>query len=148
MLLTRGACYCLIATKHLAEHAGEGVSSANDLAEIYGLPHQGLAKMLQRLAAAGLLLSHHGTKGGYTLARSARHISVFDVIKASEGPRSGIHAGGTWSLLPGYPPPRMVRQLVEDLLRELTIADIKEQDSSPTDREPHMVSYMNARHLV
>jgi Rrf2 family protein len=89
MLLTRGACYCLIATKHLAEHAGEGVSSANDLAEIYGLPHQGLAKMLQRLAAAGLLLSHHGTKGGYTLARSARHISVFDVIKASEGPREG-----------------------------------------------------------
>lgn len=151
MLLTRGACYCLIATKHLAEHAGEGVSSANDLAEIYGLPNEGLAKMLQRLATAGLLLSHHGTKGGYTLARSARHISVFDVIKASEGPRSGIH-GERWRYVesaPGYHPLRMVRQLVEDILRELTIADIKEQGSSPTDRELHTVSYItNARHLV
>jgi Rrf2 family protein len=151
MLLTRGAGYCLIATKHLAEHAGEGVYSANDLAESYGLPHEGLAKMLQRLATAGLLLSHHGTKGGYTLARSARHISVFDVIKASEGPRSGIH-GERWRYVesaPGYHPLRMVSQLVEEILRKLTIADIKEQGSSPTDREPHTVSYItNARHLV
>jgi len=28
-----------------------------------------LAKILQRLAAAGVLVSHHGIKGGYTLAR-------------------------------------------------------------------------------
>jgi len=126
MLLTRRACYGLIAAKHLAEHAGEGSFSANDLAEFYGLPHEVLAKTLQRLATAGLLLSHHGMKGGYTLARSAQHISVFEVIKASEGSRSGIH-GERWRYVesaPGYRPLRMVSQLVEDVLRELAIADI------------------------
>jgi Rrf2 family protein len=126
MLLTRRACYGLIAAKHLAEHAGEGSFSANDLAEFYGLPHEVLAKTLQRLATAGLLLSHHGMKGGYTLARSAQHISVFEVIKASEGSRSGIH-GERWRYVesaPGYRPLRMVSQLIEDMLRELAIADI------------------------
>ena len=84
MLLTRRACYGLLAAEHLAEHAGEGSFSANDLAEFYGLPHEALAKILQRLALAGVLMSHHGIKGGYTLARDPRRISVFDVIKASE----------------------------------------------------------------
>jgi len=55
------------------------------LAELYGLPHEALAKILQRLAMSGLLLSHHGIKGGFTLARNPRLISVFDVIRASEG---------------------------------------------------------------
>ena len=87
MLLTRRVCYGLLAAQHLAEHAGEGPFSANDLAEFYGLPHEALAKILQLLATAGLLLSHHGIKGGYTLARDPRCISVFDVIKASEEPR-------------------------------------------------------------
>jgi Rrf2 family protein len=135
----------------LAEHAGEGSFSANDLAEFCGLPHEALAKMLQRLATAGLLLSHHGMKGGYTLARSAQHISAFDVIKASEGSQSGIR-GKRWrhkESAPGYRPLRMVSQLVEDMLRALTIAGIKEQASSPTNGEPHTVSYAPiAKHMI
>ena len=126
MLLTRRACYGLIAAKHLAEHAGEGSFSAHDLAECYGLPHEALAKVLQRLSTAGVLMSHHGIKGGYTLARDPRYISVFDVIEASGGPRrSGIH-GERWRHLesvPGYHQLLMVHQAVADMLRELTIED-------------------------
>jgi Rrf2 family protein len=134
MLLTRRACYGLLAAQHLAEHAGEGSFSANDLAEFYGLPHEALAKILQRLATAGVLMSHHGIKGGYTLARDPRYISVFDVIKASEEPRrSGIH-GEHWrhpESVPGYHALCKVSQVVEDMLRELTIEDIEEKASSP-----------------
>ena len=126
MLLTRRACYGFIAAQHLAEHAGEGSFSAHDLAECYGLPDEALAKVLQRLATAGVLISHHGIKGGYTLARDSRYISVFDVIKASERPRrSGIH-GERWRHLesvPGYHQLRMVHQVIADMLRELTIED-------------------------
>jgi len=111
----------------LAEHVDEGSFSANDLAEFYGLPYEALAKILQRLATAGVLMSHHGIKGGYTLARDPRYISVFDVIKASEGTRrSGIH-GEHWRHLesvPGYHALCKVSQLVEDMLRDLTIDDI------------------------
>jgi len=134
MLLTRRACYGLIAAKHLAEHTGEGSVSANDLAEFYGLPHEALAKILQRLATAGVLSSHYGINGGYTFARDPRHISVLDVIKASEGARrSGFH-GEHWrhpESVPGYLAPRKVSQVVEDILRELTIEDIEEKASSP-----------------
>src|SRR6266851_8008263 len=115
MLLTRRACYGLLAAEHLAEHACEGSFSANDLAEFYGLPHEALAKILQRLATAGVLMSHHGTKGGYTLARDPRYISVFDVIEASERPRrSGIRGGERWRHLesvPGYHQLRMVHHV-------------------------------------
>ena len=127
MLLTRRACYGLIAAKHLVEHAGEGSFSSHDLAECYGLPHEALAKVLQRLSAAGVLMSHHGIKGGYTLARDPRYISVFDVIEASEGPRrSDIHHGERRRHLesvPRYHQLRMVHQVVADTLRELTIED-------------------------
>ncbi len=130
MLLTRRACYGLLAARHLAEHAGEGSFSANGLAEFYGLPHEALAKILQRLATAGVLISHHGVKGGYTLARDPRYISAFDVIKASQGSRwNSLHNDlrqriGTAA--PGYRPLRMVGQVVEEMLRELTIADIQD----------------------
>jgi Rrf2 family protein len=112
--------------QHLAEHAGEGSFTANGLAEFHGLPHEALAKILQRLATAGVLLSHHGIKGGYTLARDPRYISVFDVIKASEGPRrSGIHdeQGRHLESVPGYHQLPMVHQVVADTLRELTTED-------------------------
>ena len=124
MLLTRRACYGLIAAKHLVEHAGEGSFSSHDLAECYGLPHEALAKVLQRLSAAGVLMSHHGIKGGYTLARDPRYISVFDVIEASERPRrSGGERLRHLESVPGYHQLRMVHQVVADMLRELTIED-------------------------
>jgi Rrf2 family protein len=134
MLLTRRACYGLLAVQHLAEHVGEGSFAANGLAEFHGLPREALAKILQRLAAAGVLLSHHGIKGGYTLARDPRYISVFDAIKASEEPRrSGIHGEQRRhpDSVPGYHARCKVSQIVEDMLRELTIEDIEEKASSP-----------------
>lgn len=105
-------------------------------ADLYGFPQEALAKILQRLARAGLLLSHHGIKGRYTLARDPRQISVLDVIKASEeAPRDAIDGkhGRHLESVPGYHRPHMVSQIVEDALCRVRIADIEEQASSPTD---------------
>src|SRR5713226_5003080 len=84
--LTKKADYGLMAMKHLAEHAEQGACSAKDVADAYGIPPEALAKILQRLAKAGLLHSQHGTNGGYTLARAAHTISAFEVIRAIDGP--------------------------------------------------------------
>src|SRR5712691_11342328 len=84
--LTKTADYALMAMKHLAEHSTEGSRSAKDVADAYGIPPEALAKILQRLAKAGLLHSQHGTNGGYTLARAAHTISAFEVIRAIDGP--------------------------------------------------------------
>jgi len=137
MLLTRKAWYGLIAVKHLAEQPRQNSFSAKDLANSYGFPQEALAKILQGLARAGLLLSHHGIKGGYTLVRDPDQISVLDVIKASEeAPGDAIH-GKHWrhlESLPGYHQLHVVSQIVEDALRRVTIADIKEQACIPTER--------------
>lgn len=138
MLLTRRVAHSLLVVLHLAEHAGEGSFSAHDLAEFYGWPHEGLAKILQRLTAAGLLLSHHGMKGGYTLAREPRNISIFDVIKASEVSRTSGFQGARWRQAEsarGYHPLRTVNRIIEDMLRELTIGELEEQASKATGEE-------------
>jgi Rrf2 family protein len=84
--LTKKADYGLIAMRHLAEHADLGACSAKDLAEMYSMPQEALAKILQKLTKAGLLISQYGTNGGYTLARDPRRISAFEVIRAIDGP--------------------------------------------------------------
>ena len=84
--LTKKADYGLMALKYLAEQAGGGAQSAKDIAEAYHIPPQLLAKILQTLAKAGLLVSHAGTNGGYALARPAAEISAFEAIRAIDGP--------------------------------------------------------------
>ena len=89
--LTKKADYALMAMKHLAERGAPGSQStgshsAKDVADAFGIPPEALAKILQRLAKAGLLQSQHGIKGGYTLARAAHTISAFEVIQAIDGP--------------------------------------------------------------
>jgi Rrf2 family protein len=84
--LTKKADYGLIAMKYLAEHAEKHAKSAKEIAEAQGIPSELLAKILQRLVRAKLLVSLQGTNGGYRLARDSRTISAFDVIKAIEGP--------------------------------------------------------------
>ena len=84
--LSKKADYGLIAVKHLAEQPLGAAFSAKDIARAYGIPTELLAKVLQKLAKHGLLVSQHGTNGGYALARPPREISAFEVIRAIEGP--------------------------------------------------------------
>ena len=83
--LSKKADYGLIALKHLARHTEESVS-AREIAREYRIPAELLAKILQRLARKGLVLSQQGTHGGYVLARDPSQISIVDVIEALDGP--------------------------------------------------------------
>ena len=96
--LSKKADYALIAMKHLALNAtraearvreggaGAPSASAREIAEQYDIPIELLAKVLQRLVRTGLLASTQGTRGGYTLSRPPKSISVADVIQAIDGP--------------------------------------------------------------
>jgi Rrf2 family protein len=84
--LSKKADYALMAMKHLALRGERGSSSAREIAELYDIPIELMAKVLQRLVRGGLLTSHHGTRGGYKLARVPALISVADVIQAIDGP--------------------------------------------------------------
>ena len=130
--LTKKADYGLIAMKHLAERGNTGVCSAKDVAESYGMPPEALAKILQKLAKAGLLISHHGINGGYVLARDARTISAFEVIKAIDGPlfiTSCVTVRGECdqtSRCTVREPLRKVSNSIEEVLSRITIWDMTE----------------------
>jgi Rrf2 family protein len=135
--LTKKADYGLMALKYLAEQTGPASSgdasaaqSAKDIAEAYHIPAQLLAKILQTLAKAGLLVSHAGTNGGYALARPAGAITAFEVIRAIDGPlfiTSCITIHGTCDLA-GHctikEPLRKVNDSIKDLLNGITISDL------------------------
>jgi Rrf2 family protein len=131
--LTKKADYGLMALKYLAEQAEAGAQSAKDIAEAYHIPPPLLAKILQTLTKAGLLVSHAGTNGGYALARAATEISAFEVIRAIDGPlfiTSCITIHGTCDLA-GHctikEPLRKVNDSIKDLLSGIRISDLVEQ---------------------
>src|SRR6516165_12207374 len=84
--LSKKADYALMAMKHLALRGDRGSSSAREIAALYDIPIELMAKVLQRLVRRGLLASQQGTHGGYQLARLPTQISVADVIQAIDGP--------------------------------------------------------------
>lgn len=63
-----------------------GNFSARELAARTRLPLPMVSKILKALAREGLLTSHRGTNGGYSLARTPDRISVSEVLVAVEGP--------------------------------------------------------------
>jgi Rrf2 family protein len=134
--LTKKADYGLMALKYLAEHTDNGAHSAKDVAEAYHIPPQLLAKILQVLTRAGILVSTAGTNGGYALARPAAEINAFEVIRAIDGPlfiTSCITIHGTCDLH-GHctikEPLRKVNDSIKDLLSDIHIADLVEPDAA------------------
>ena len=84
--LTKRADYGLMAIHYIAVQADHGSVSAKKIAEEFRIPPELLAKILQRLAKQGLIVSQNGPKGGYVLARRPTEISVGQVVRAIEGP--------------------------------------------------------------
>ena len=66
--------------------AGDGVTSAQALAERARLELPTVSKLLKQLAQAGLVASTRGINGGYRLARAPERITIADIVTAMEGP--------------------------------------------------------------
>jgi Rrf2 family protein len=131
--LTKKADYGLMAMKHLAEHGHDRACSAKDVAESYGIPQEALAKILQRLVKAGLLVSQHGTNGGYILARDPEKISAFEVIRAIDGPlfiTSCITVRGECDQTDRCTirePLRRVNESIEQVLKGISISEMRDE---------------------
>jgi Rrf2 family protein len=140
--LTKKADYALMAMKHLAELSSVRSCSAKDVADAYGIPPEALAKILQRLAKAGLLQSQHGTNGGYTLARSAHTISAFEVIQAIDGPlfiTSCVTVRGECGQSDRCnirEPLRKVNESIEAVLKRIKISHMREEDEDAQEQVP------------
>lgn len=83
MKISKKAYYGIRTLALLAE-AKESVS-VHEIAKNEGMPEDFLHKILQRLKGADLVHAEKGADGGYTLARSADHITVWDIVLVLDG---------------------------------------------------------------
>ncbi len=84
MLLTKRSDYGLRAALELAAHHEDGARSAGWIAERGHLPEPFVKKLMQDLAAAGVVTPVRGRGGGYALSRPPGAISVRQVVAAFE----------------------------------------------------------------
>lgn len=121
--------YASVVLTELARYPDE-LRSTQHLAESTRVPRPTVTKVLKSLTRAGLTRSIQGPRGGYALARDARHIDLADIIAAIEGP-SGVtecatdhdeceltahcHVMDHW---------RTVSVQINQLLRSVTLAEL------------------------
>jgi Rrf2 family protein len=70
---------------HLAGTDAARPVSLGSIAEAEGLPLAYLEHLVQRLRRQGLVESHRGAHGGYTLSRPAAEITMAEIVEALEG---------------------------------------------------------------
>lgn len=83
--MTKQADYGIVLLSQMAA-LPEHRFTAPELAQDTHLPLPMVSKILKILSRAGILQSHRGAKGGYSLAASPRELSVARLITALDGP--------------------------------------------------------------
>ena len=85
MRLTRKTALAIEAVVDIAFHARPDPVQARDITERQGVPHRYLEQVLQRLVREGVLRGVRGPRGGYTLARERRRVTLGDVVRVVQG---------------------------------------------------------------
>ncbi len=85
MQITRQGDYGIRSVLYLARQPFKKISFVTEISEEYKIPRSFLAKILQKLVKAKIVRSYRGVKGGFSLARQARDISLLEVLEAIEG---------------------------------------------------------------
>lgn len=75
-------CSLYIAKRHLS---GDKIIGAMDISKEHDIALDYTQQILQRLRKGGIINSVRGSKGGYQLSRAPEHISLLDIVKATEG---------------------------------------------------------------
>jgi Rrf2 family protein len=85
MRLSEGVEWGLHCAVLLAVMPSDAALSTARLAEYHSVPEAYLAKHLQAMSRAGILVAGPGRGGGYRLARPPTDVSVLDLVEAVDG---------------------------------------------------------------
>ncbi|HXW91395.1 MAG TPA: SUF system Fe-S cluster assembly regulator [Terriglobales bacterium] len=123
--------YGLVLMSQMARPPLTELHTARDLAVECHLPLPTVSKLLKRLLRGGLLASHRGIKGGYSLAREPHLISLAEIISALEGPLAFTECSseiqGLCDLEPSCPiknNQRIISQVLRGALEKVTLFDL------------------------
>ena len=136
--LSRLSDYGIVLMSHLAGLGNGEPHNAREIAAEAGLPQPVVSKLLKALAREGLLESHRGAKGGYSLARSPEEISAAEMIAALEGPigltECTVHPGECAQEASCHvrEPWQRINDVVRGALSEVSLADLAQPPRAPT----------------
>ncbi|HVB34153.1 MAG TPA: SUF system Fe-S cluster assembly regulator [Patescibacteria group bacterium] len=123
--------YGLVLMSRLAQAHTPSFRTARDLAVELQLPLPTVSKLLKALLQSGLLVSHRGMRGGYSLSRKPREIGLAEIITALEGPIAltecstdvtGLCQLETCCAIRKNQ--QMISQAVRSVLEKLTLSDL------------------------
>ena len=87
-VLNKSSLYGLYAVVTMAAEPERKVS-VKEVAARFAVSESHVAKILQSLARARVVVSTRGVGGGFQLAKPAQDITMLDVVEILEGPRPG-----------------------------------------------------------
>jgi len=127
--MTKMTDYGILLLTHFASQPDRPAFTARELAQETHLPLPSVGKLLKQLSHGGLLASQRGTRGGYSLSRPPREISVAAIIATLEGPVSITECGGEVrceheSFCATKPNWQIINDTIRASLEGLTLADM------------------------
>ena len=86
MKISRSTGYALLAVGYIAKHRDQKIILSQTISKEYDIPLEYLLKILQQLVRANVLRSKRGPRGGFSLARSTKKITMLQIVEAVDGP--------------------------------------------------------------
>ena len=85
-MLSQKSHYALRALLVLAARGDDDPVQISEIAERANVPRKFLEQILLELKKPGIVRSHRGRAGGYSLGRPAKDISFADILRVTDGP--------------------------------------------------------------
>ncbi|MCC7343710.1 MAG: Rrf2 family transcriptional regulator [Deltaproteobacteria bacterium] len=136
--------YALLAIEHMIRKEGQAlpVTSTREISQSCHIPYPLLAKVMQRLAAHGVIRAFQGTKGGYVLAKPPGDITVAHVVEIFDGPFAVAECfNGEKITCPQWDgclikgPFYELNHKIYNLLAQTTVADLAGRQAKPALQE-------------
>jgi Rrf2 family protein len=86
MQFTKAEEYGIFGILYLAEQPVGRITPLSEISETQNVPEKFLAKIFQSLSKAGLVRSHRGVKGGFSLGRQPDRITIREIVEDIQGP--------------------------------------------------------------
>jgi Rrf2 family protein len=86
MQFTKAEEYGVQGVLYLAEQNSGKITPLSEISDACRIPEKFLAKIFQSLTKTGIVRSHRGVHGGFTMARDPKKLPVKDVLEAIQGP--------------------------------------------------------------
>lgn len=86
MQFTKAEGYGILGVIYLAEKDMNKITPLSEIANAQNIPEKFLAKIFQSLSKTGIIRSHRGVRGGFSLAKKPSDIGILDILEAIQGP--------------------------------------------------------------